>query len=96
MDTRGHRAPDFVSSSGQMASGTKGDEDALGLDSESRRRVQQRLTSAGFGTRGIDGIFGPRTRAAISDWQRTRGYSVTGFLNAAQLSELDPEILARR
>jgi peptidoglycan hydrolase-like protein with peptidoglycan-binding domain len=46
------------------------------------------LTSLGFDTHGADGVFGPRSREMITDWQRARNQPATGFLIAAQQQEL--------
>jgi peptidoglycan hydrolase-like protein with peptidoglycan-binding domain len=54
------------------------------------------LTSLGFDTHGADGVFGPRSREMITDWQRARNQPATGFLIAAQqqalLSEAAPAL----
>lgn len=47
-------------------------EAALDLTRAQRREVQIRLALLGFDPRGIDGLFGPDTRAAIAQWQRAR------------------------
>ena len=52
--------------------------DANGLTKADRRELQERLTAAGFDTEGADGVVGPRTRAAIGAYQRSRGLAVTG------------------
>lgn len=70
-------------------------EAALGLDRESRRAIQQDLALLGHDPRGIDGIFGPATRAAIAAWQRAEGREVTGYVNAAQLDRLAQQAAAR-
>jgi len=71
-------------------------ENALGLTRAQRRTVQEELTLLGFNTRGIDGIFGPGTRAAISGWQRDRGLPATGFLDADQRALLAADAERRR
>jgi peptidoglycan hydrolase-like protein with peptidoglycan-binding domain len=70
-------------------------EQALALDQAARRRIQQQLTVLGQNTRGIDGIFGPGTRAAIAAWQRTAGFEPSGFLDAAQLDRLEAQAATR-
>jgi peptidoglycan hydrolase-like protein with peptidoglycan-binding domain len=70
-------------------------EQALTLDQTTRRRIQQQLTVLGQNTRGIDGIFGPGTRAAITAWQRTAGFEPSGFLDSAQLDRLASQAATR-
>jgi peptidoglycan hydrolase-like protein with peptidoglycan-binding domain len=70
-------------------------EQALALDQATRRRIQAQLTVLGQNTRGIDGIFGPGTRAAITAWQRTAGFEPSGFLDAAQLDRLSAQAATR-
>ncbi|MCA1788976.1 MAG: peptidoglycan-binding protein [Thioalkalivibrio sp.] len=66
-------------------------EEALGLDRAARREIQRRLVLLDLDTRGVDGIFGPGTRGAISNWQRIRGHAVTGFLDRGQLQDLQAQ-----
>ena len=63
-------------------------EEGLRLDGPARRRIQQGLQSAGFDPGGADGLFGPRTRAAIRNWQLSRGGRATGYLNGPQVEAL--------
>lgn len=63
-------------------------EQALEMRRSDRRRVQSWLTALGFDTRGIDGIFGRRSRQAIRGWQREQGFRVTGYLDAPQIALL--------
>ncbi len=56
-------------------------EESLRLSASDRRRAQIRLRLLGFSPNGIDGIFGPRTRVAISALQRDEELPVTGFLD---------------
>ncbi len=63
-------------------------EDEMGIDRGERREIQQRLALAGFSAGGVDGIFGQRTREAISLWQDDRGLPATGYLDAGQLGLL--------
>ncbi len=71
-------------------------ETALHLAPADRQRIQVALTSLGFDTHGADGVFGPRSREMITDWQRARSQPATGFLIAAQqqalLSEAAPAL----
>ena len=59
-------------------------ERALALDVTRARELQHRLTIAGFDPGGVDGVIGPRTRNAISEWQLSQNLAQTGFLNRNQ------------
>jgi len=52
--------------------------DRFGMRKDDRIALQQRLTAAGFDTRGADGVIGGNTRAAITAWQTRNGLPVTG------------------
>ena len=65
-------------------------EEGLGLDRGARRQIQRGLLQAGFDPGGADGLFGPRTRAAIRRWQTSRGTRATGYLDGASASALRP------
>ena len=67
------------------------EEQALDLDRDQRREIQRDLSLLDFNTRGIDGIFGRGTRAAIADWQKSQGFPGTGFLNRDQITRLDAQ-----
>jgi peptidoglycan hydrolase-like protein with peptidoglycan-binding domain len=70
-------------------------EAALALDQTARRAIQEDLTVLGYSTRGIDGIFGPGTRAAIAEWQEAEGLEATGYLTAEQVALLRERATAR-
>jgi serine/threonine protein kinase len=59
-------------------------EAVLKLTMADRQRIQVKLTSLGFDTRGSDGTFGPRSREMIAAWQRARKHPATGYLTAAE------------
>tara|TARA_R110002124_G_scaffold92007_3_gene233907 strand:+ start:21981 stop:23615 length:1635 start_codon:yes stop_codon:yes gene_type:complete len=63
-------------------------EAALGLSRNERRAIQRDLTILEFDPRGIDGLFGRLTRAAIRAWQGANGIPATGFLDRAQIFSL--------
>jgi class 3 adenylate cyclase len=63
-------------------------EGLLRLEPTDRRRLQIALTSLGFDTRGSDGVFGPRSREMIANWQKARDHSATGFVTSAQRQAL--------
>lgn len=64
-------------------------EEALDLALEERREIQRDLTLLEFDPRGIDGIFGPGTRAAVAEWQARNGAEPSGYLNRDQITRLD-------
>lgn len=55
------------------------------------RQVQERLQMEGFYRGFVDGVFGPQTREALRQYQKTRALSVTGELDAATLQSLRVE-----
>ena len=63
-------------------------ETALGLTRADRRLIQSSLAAQGFDPGPADGVFGRRTRAAISQWQAARGEEPTGYLNAEAAKSL--------
>ena len=69
-------------------------EQRLDLNRTQRREIQRALTLLDYNTRGIDGIFGRGTRAAIAGWQGDNGFEQTGFLDETQVRDLDRQ--ARR
>ena len=72
------------------ASGCSGPvvEQSLALDRATRRRIQEGLRDRGFDPGAPDGLFGPRTRAAIRRWQSARGARATGYLNGTAADAL--------
>jgi peptidoglycan hydrolase-like protein with peptidoglycan-binding domain len=64
-------------------------EEALNLNRDRRRNIQSDLSILGFDPRGIDGIFGSGTRAAISRWQNSQGFDETGFVIGNQITRLE-------
>ncbi len=65
------------------------DEAALSLTRQDRREIQRRLKLAGHDPRGIDGIFGPKTRAAIGAWQAATGRPGSRYLDEEQVRALE-------
>ena len=51
------------------------------LTREERLQVQQGLAALGFDAGPADGLFGPRTRSAIYEWQQAKGLETTGYLS---------------
>lgn len=66
-------------------------EAALDLSRAERRSIQRRLVLAKHDTKGIDGIFGSATRAAILAWQNEAGLAATGFATRPTLERLAAE-----
>ena len=95
---RGDPAPHFrdwrldyrLGAGGDSDSDPEAAEAALGLDRTTRRQLQRGLQAAGFSPGAADGLFGPRTRAAIRSWQRSRSEPPTGYLDAASAAALRP------
>jgi peptidoglycan hydrolase-like protein with peptidoglycan-binding domain len=78
-------APEVVDLPPVQALDPEGAEAALGLSREARRAVQRDLELLGFDPRGIDGVFGRGTRAAIAAWQRANRAPDTGYLTGNQV-----------
>lgn len=71
-------------------------EEALELSRDDRRAIQEDLTVLGYNTRGVDGIFGPGSRGAITNWQQQNGYPQTSYLTRDQINRLDAQAERRR
>jgi peptidoglycan hydrolase-like protein with peptidoglycan-binding domain len=67
----------------------------LNLTRDERRAIQRHLALLGFDPRGIDGVFGPGTRGAITAWQRREGLAQTGFLDRDQIHRLAQQAARR-
>jgi len=52
------------------------------------KEVQEKLNDRNFTTGKADGIYGPRTSAAIRDYQRSENLQVTGRLNQETLQAM--------
>ena len=63
-------------------------EASVGLDRTRRKRIQLGLRALGFNPGAADGLFGPRTRKAIGQWQSSRGEPSTEYLDANSASTL--------
>lgn len=58
------------------------------MSAANRRKVQEALHHRGYYQGRVDGIFGPRTRAAIRRFQDSIGAKGTGYLTAREASRL--------
>lgn len=63
-------------------------EAALSWSVKDRIEAQQRLRAIGFDPGGTSGTFGPGTRRALTNWQKTKGLPDSGFLTKAQQAAL--------
>ena len=63
-------------------------ESGLGLTRGDRRSIQSGLASLGFAAGPADGLFGKRTRDAISSWQEAKGEEPTGYLTRTEAEAL--------
>ncbi|HVG47651.1 MAG TPA: peptidoglycan-binding protein [Rubellimicrobium sp.] len=70
-------------------------EDALRLSTDQRREIQRNLALLEFDPRGIDGIFGPGTRSAVTDWQQQNGFPQTSYLDREQIERLSAQAARR-
>jgi peptidoglycan hydrolase-like protein with peptidoglycan-binding domain len=70
-------------------------EEALSLSRDERRDIQRDLTLLSFDPRGIDGIFGTGSRAAVTNWQQENGFSQTSYLTREQINQLDAQAARR-
>ena len=73
-----------ISDEVKQAPGTAETEAALNLDRNGRIDLQLRLNALGNDTGGFDGSLGPRSRAAIGNWQKQNGIVQTGYLTPQQ------------
>jgi len=63
-------------------------EAALGMTRDDRAAIQSLLSMQGYDTRGVDGVFGAGSRAAIREWQSDEGFAPTGYLDMEQIEQL--------
>ncbi|QDL92310.1 hypothetical protein FDP22_11310 [Paroceanicella profunda] len=85
------QAGDQSSAEPQLTGREKADaeaEDALNFSRAERLRIQEALTVLDYEPKGIDGVFGPNTRTAISRYQDAEGMPATGYLRDGQTDRL--------
>lgn len=70
-------------------------EAALELGSSQRQQIQRNLAILDHDPSGVDGVFGPGTRGAISNWQQANAFEATGFLTAEQIDILSETAATR-
>lgn len=54
-----------------------------------KKNLQATLTQMGFNTNGVDGILGPDSRAAMRNFQRSRGIPADGYASAKLLERVE-------
>ena len=81
--------PDTGMKSGKMKSGKGGM--AHGGNMEQVRAVQQALKDKGHDPGEIDGKMGPKTQAALRDYQSKEGLKATGRLDSETMAKLGVE-----
>ncbi|HZS82044.1 MAG TPA: peptidoglycan-binding protein [Stellaceae bacterium] len=64
------------------------------LSPETIKAVQTSLHQDGYYNGRIDGIIGPKTRAGIAEYQKSKNRPQTGELDTATLNELAPRTVA--
>ncbi|KSU88646.1 hypothetical protein AS180_06590 [Priestia veravalensis] len=52
----------------------------LGSKGDAVKALQQKLTSLGFNTQGVDGMFGSNTSAAVRKFQSANGLAADGIV----------------
>ncbi len=71
-------------------------ETALGLNRSDYTRMQRALNTLGFNVGVEDGVFGPRSRAGLTRFQRENGQEASGYLTASAVSSLRAVQLPRK
>lgn len=71
-------------------------EAALGLSRSDYTRLQRALNTLGYNVGSEDGIFGPRSRAGLTRYQRQNGQDGLGYLTASTVSALRAVPLPRK
>lgn len=64
-------------------------QEQISLDRQTLKTVQKELTSRGYSTGQIDGIYGPRTERALLKFQAAQGLALTGQLNQETMDALN-------
>lgn len=63
----------------------------MGMLSSAVRNVQRQLKEAGYDVGPVDGVPGPRTRAAIRRYQQAQDLPATGRISSSLLAQLEQE-----
>ena len=57
--------------------------------------LQDGLTTLGYNTGGLDGVFGTQTESSVKEYQRTRGLVVDGIIGPATWRRLMEEVVGK-
>jgi formylglycine-generating enzyme required for sulfatase activity len=80
--------PPPPSRSSDIATPERADEQTLDLSRANRVLIQRGLNALKRDAGPADGLFGPKTRAAIRSWQESKGFTATGYLSEEQARAL--------
>ena len=64
----------------------------VGSKGEDVKKLQQQLASAGFDPGGADGIYGPKTQAAVTAYQKANNLTVDGIAGVQTLGSLNKPV----
>lgn len=67
---------------------TYGNNSKTMMNKDMVKQVQEKLKDNNFSVGKVDGIYGPKTRSALMDYQRSEDLNVTGRLNRETLDSL--------
>lgn len=77
---------DRISGAGAFKAGWPRDDRTLSRTE--KRELQGRLTALGFDTKGVDGLIGPNSRAAVRRFQQAEGLIPDGYVSAVLLDQV--------
>ncbi len=80
---------DAENTNATLNEGSKETEDAMEMSRKQRAVLQRRLVLLGYNPRGVDGVFGPGSRAAIEKWQGENELPTSGYFNENQVEFLN-------
>ena len=78
----------FLEMAGRGEYSSRASAGAVAVGQDLVLEIQQALATTGYYRGVVDGLYGPQTKKAISDYQRSEGLSVTGAASEDLLSHL--------
>jgi peptidoglycan hydrolase-like protein with peptidoglycan-binding domain len=87
--TTGTEKTDKAARGEMKGKGAKGDTAMKGANQEQVRMAQQALKDKGHDPGPIDGRMGPKTRAALKDFQKAQGLKASGQLDSETMAKLE-------